>query len=143
MKNLILAAAALLASMALLTGCSSTVGVEATGKTGWDADGVRTLEKNVVFASSGLKGDLEIVDLRSAMANDMMRVQATLRSRDRDTLTFEYRFEWYDANGIELGMGTSAWKPLLLYGKETKNIQASAPDPRAREFKLKLRAPEK
>jgi uncharacterized protein YcfL len=144
MKNFVvggIAAAALIASLAL-AGCSTTAGVEATGRTSWDEQGARILEKNVVFSSSGLKGDIQIVDVKSAMAGDIMRAQATLRSKDRDTLPFQYRFEWYDAGGVEINSGAGSWKPLILNGRETKTIQAVAPDPRAKEFKLKIREPD-
>jgi uncharacterized protein YcfL len=125
-----------------LTGCSTTAGVEASGKTGWDDQGARILEKKVVFNNSGLKGDIEIVDVKSAMAGDIMRAQATLRSRDKDTLPFQYRFDWYDANGFEINSGGGAWKPLILNGREAKTIQGVAPDPRAKEFLLKIREPD-
>ena len=134
-------AAALIASLGLV-GCSTTAGVEATGKTSWDEQGARSLEKNVVFNNSGLKGDIQIVDVKSAMAGDIMRAQATLRSKDRDTLPFQYRFDWYDASGLEINSGAGSWKPLILYGRESKTIQAVAPDPRAKEFKLKIRDPD-
>lgn len=143
-RNLIISgiiAAALIASLGL-AGCSTTAGVEATGKTSWDEQGARTLEKNVVFNSSGLKGDIQIVEVKSAMAGDVMRAQATLRSKDRDTLPFQYRFDWYDAGGLEINSGAGSWKPLILYGRESKTVQAVAPDPRAKEFKLKIREPD-
>jgi len=136
-----IAAAALIAALGLV-GCSTTAGVETTGKTSWDEQGARSLEKNVVFNNSGLKGDIQIVDVRSAMAGDIMRAQATLRSKDRDTLPFQYRFDWYDASGLEINSGAGSWKPLVLYGRESKTIQAVAPDPRAKEFKLKIRDPD-
>lgn len=136
-----MAAAAVIASLGL-AGCSTTAGVETTGKMSWDEQGARTLEKNVVFNNSGLKGDILIVDVKSAMAGDIMRAQATLRSKDKDTLPFQYRFEWYDSNGMEINSGSGSWKPLLLNGRESKTIQAVAPDPRAREFKLKIREPD-
>lgn len=125
-----------------LAGCSTTAGVETTGKMSWDEQGARTLEKNVVFNNSGLKGDIQIVDVKSSMAGDIMRAQATLRSKDRDTLPFQYRFEWFDASGMEINSGSGSWKPLLLNGRESKTIQAVAPDPRAKEFKLKIREPD-
>ena len=136
-----IAAAAVIASLGL-AGCSTTAGVEATGKAAWDEQGARTLEKNVVFNNSGLKGDIQIVDVKSAMAGDMMRAQATLRSKDKDTLPFQYRFEWYDNSGMEINSGSGSWKPLILNGRESKTIQAVAPDPRAKEFKLKIREPD-
>lgn len=125
-----------------LAGCSTTAGVEATGKAAWDDQGARILEKNVVFNSSGLKSDIQIVDVKSAIAGDIMRAQASLRSKDKDTLRFQYRFEWYDANGIEINSGSGSWKPLILNGRESKTVQGVAPDPRAKEFKLKLREPD-
>jgi uncharacterized protein YcfL len=143
-KNFVIggiAAAALIASLGL-AGCSTTAGVETTGKMTWDEQGARSLEKNVVFNNSGLKGDIQIVDVKSAMAGDIMRAQATLRSKDRDTLPFQYRFDWYDASGLEINSGAGSWKPLILYGRESKTIQAVAPDPRAKEFKLKIRDPD-
>lgn len=143
-KNIVagkIAAAVLIAALGL-AGCSTTAGVETTGKMAWDEQGARTLEKNVLFSNSGLKGDIQIVDVKSAMAGDIMRAQATLRSKDRDTLPFQYRFDWYDAGGIEINSGAGSWKPLILYGRESKTIQAVAPDPRAKEFKLKIREPD-
>lgn len=125
-----------------LAGCSTTAGVESTGKMSWDEQGAPTLDKNVVFNNSSLKGDIQIVDLKSAKAGDIMRAQATLRSKDRDTLPFQYRFDWYDASGFEINSGSGAWKPLILYGRESKTVQAVAPDPRAKEFKLKIREPD-
>lgn len=130
------------AALSGLAGCSTTAGVETTGKMSWDEQGARTLEKNVVFNNSGLKGDIQIVDVKSSMAGDIMRAQATLRSKDRDTLPFQYRFEWLDASGMEINAGSGSWKPLLLNGRESKTIQAVAPDPRAKEFKLKIREPD-
>lgn len=135
-------AAAIMITSLGLAGCSTTAGVEATGKTAWDEQGARTLEKNVVFNSSGLKGDIQIVDVKSSMAGDIMRAQATLLSKDRNTLPFQYRFEWYDAGGMEINSGSGSWKPLILNGRESKTIQSVAPDPRAKEFKLKIREPD-
>lgn len=137
-----MAVMALLAALGL-AGCSTTAGVETTGKASWNDDGSRGLEKKVIFNNSGLAGDIEIVDVKSALAGDIMRAQATLRSKDRDTLPFQYRFEWFDSNGFEINSGAGAWKPLLLNGRESKTIQAVAPDPRAKEFKLKIREPDK
>ncbi len=140
-KNVVVAgigAVSLLVSLSLV-GCSTTAGVETTGKMSWDDQGARTLEKKVVFNNSSLSGDIQIVDVKSAMAGDIMRAQATLRSKDKDTLPFQYRFDWFDANGIEINSGGGAWKPLLLTGRESKTVQSVAPDPRAKEFLLKIR----
>lgn len=137
-----LLAAALFLTAVSLSGCSTTAGVEADGKTVWNDEGARELSKKVVFESGSLAGDLKVVDMQSVQAGNMMRAQATLKSKDRDTLSFQYRFDWYDANGMEVNSGGGAWKPLIITGRETKTVQGVAPDPRAKEFKLKIRAAE-
>lgn len=128
----------LLVSLAL-AGCSTTAGVETTGKSSWDEQGTRTFEKNIVFNNSSLKRAIQIVDVKTVMAADILRVQATLRSNERETLSLQYRFDWFDASGIEINSGGGSWKPLILYGMENKSIQSVAPDPRAKEFILKIR----
>lgn len=125
-----------------LAGCSTTAGVEATGKTAWDEQGARTLEKNVLFNDSALEWNIQITDIKSVMVGDVMRVQASLRSRSKFTLPLQYRFDWYDAAGLEINPGAGSWKPLILYGLESKTIQSVAPDHRAKEFKLKIREPD-
>lgn len=131
--------AMLLAAVAGLSGCSTTSGVEATGKTQWDEEGARVLGKKIVFNSSSLAGDVKIVDMQSALAGDLMRAQVSLQSKDGDTLKLQYRFDWFDTAGMEINSGAGAWKPLLLYGDESKTVQGVAPDPRAKEFRLKIR----
>ena len=133
-----MAATMLLATIGL-AGCSTTAGVEATGKSSWNEEGARGLDKKIVFNNSSLARDIEIVDIKSVMAGGIMRAQAELRSKDKDTLPFQYRFDWYDAGGFEINSGAGSWKPLILNGREAKTIQAVAPDPRAKEFKLKIR----
>lgn len=132
-------AAAVLAAMlavAGLTGCRATSGIEASGKV--DEAG---LEKKIVINNRGLSKEIEITDIKSTFVGNIMKVQVSLHSKDRDTVPVQYRFDWFDAQGFDLN-ANQAWKPFLLYGKEVKVIQGVAPDQRAKEFKLKLRDPD-
>jgi uncharacterized protein YcfL len=128
---------------ALFTGgCSSTAGVEATGKKTWNQEGAPELSKRIVINNRSLASDIEIIDMKSTLAGDLMKVQVAMRSRDRDIVQIQYKFDWFDAEGMEIGANQGAWKPFLIYGRETRTIQGVAPDPRAREFKLKVREPD-
>lgn len=80
--------------------------------------------------------------MKSTLAGDLMKVQVAIRSKDRDTVQIQYKFDWFDAAGMEIGANQGAWKPFLIYGREARTIQGVAPDPRAREFKLKVREPD-
>lgn len=132
-------AAAVFAAMLVvagLTGCRATSGIEASGKV--DEAG---FEKKIVINNRGLSKEIEITDIKSTFVGDIMKVQVSLHSKDRDTVPVQYRFDWFDAQGFDLN-ANQAWKPFLIYGKEVKVIQGVAPDQRAKEFKLKLRDPD-
>jgi len=131
-----------MAATLYLSGCSTTAGTEATGKTTWNQEGAPELSKNVIFNNNRLAGNIEIVDMKSFMAGNMMMAQVSIHSRNRDTVPIQYKFAWFDVQGMEIGANSGAWKPYLVYGRETRTIQGVAPDPRAREFKLKIREPD-
>jgi uncharacterized protein YcfL len=124
----------------LITGCASTSGIEASGKV-VAADSGHSLDKSIVINNRALASDLEITDIRSAFIGDLLKVQISIRSANRDTFPIQYKFEWLDAQGFEINTN-QAWKPFIVYGKETKTIQGVAPDQRAQEFKIKIRDPD-
>lgn len=132
-------AALLMMGIVALSGCSGTSGAEGRAKTGWNDDGAPILNTKVVFNSSSLSRDVAVTEMTSSKAGDMMMAQVTMRSKDGDTIQLQYKFEWYDLNGLALNASSATWKPIILYGKESKTIQGLAPDPRGREFKLLLR----
>ena len=128
----------LLFGLLILSGCAATSGIEATGKTTWNEEGARELSKRVVINNGSLASDIEVADITSSQVGDLMRAQVMLRSRDSGTLQFQYKFDWYDIQGLDV-VDNAPWQPVILYGKETKTIHGLGPNPRAREFKLKLK----
>jgi uncharacterized protein YcfL len=136
-----LLAALLTCSMtAMLSGCATTSGYEASGKV-VASEGQTSLDKSIVVNNRGLASDIELVDMKSAFVGNLLKVQVSLKSKNRDSVPIQYRFDWLDAQGFEIN-ANQAWKPFMLYGKETKSIQGVAPDQRAKEFKLKIRDPD-
>ncbi|MBK5276850.1 MAG: YcfL family protein [Desulfuromonadales bacterium] len=124
----------------LITGCAITSGTEASGKV-VENNRKAELNKSIVINNRGLASDIEITDMRSTFVGKMLKVQVSLRSNNRDTTPIQYKFNWLDVQGFEIN-ANQAWKPFMVYGKETKTIQGVAPDPRAKEFKLKIRDPD-
>ena len=120
-------------------GCSTTAVIEANGKKTWNQEGAPELSTHIFVNNSSLAKGIEVTNLKSAMAGNLMKAQVSLRSKDRELLPVLYKFEWLDAQGMEIEANSSAWKPLVIYASEAKSIQGVAPDPRAREFKLKIR----
>lgn len=132
-------AALLIAGIALLSGCTATSGAEGRAKVGWTDEGAPVLNTKVVYNSSSLSRKVAIDEMTSSKAGDMLLAQVTMRSKSGDTVNLQYKFEWFDLNGLALNAASATWKPLLIYGKESKTIQGLAPDPRGRDFKLLLR----
>lgn len=123
-----------------LAGCATTSGIEASGKVVPTASG-HELDKSIVINNRSLSNDLEITNIRSVFVGNMLKAQISIRSTNRETFPIQYKFEWFDAQGFEIN-ANQAWKPFLVFGKETKTIQGVAPDQRAKEFKIKIRDPE-
>lgn len=129
----------LIVGMVALSGCSATSGAEGRAKVGWTDDGAPLLNTKVVYNSSNLSRKVAIEEMTSSKAGDMLLAQVTMRSKAGDTLNLQYKFEWFDLNGLALSAASATWKPLIVYGKESKTIQGLAPDPRGRDYKLLLR----
>jgi uncharacterized protein YcfL len=53
----------------------------------------------------------------------------------------EYRWEWTDADGFQLGDTVSSWQPAMLAGKTRMLLNGAAPGPGAVNFRLYMRAP--
>jgi uncharacterized protein YcfL len=129
----------MIVGMAVLSGCAATSGAEGRAKVGWTDDGAPLLNTKVVYNSTSLSRKIAIDEMTSSKAGDMLLAQVTLHSKAGETLSFQYKFEWFDLNGLALNAASATWKPLIIYGKESKTIQGLAPDPRGRDYKLLLR----
>lgn len=67
------------------------------------------------------------------------RVQATVQNSGRDRERIQYRFIWYDENGLEIGQGTSGWVSETVEAKESRTLEGVARDPDVARFKLFIR----
>jgi uncharacterized protein YcfL len=132
-------AALLIVVMVALSGCSATSGAEGRAKVGWTDEGAPLLNTKVVYNSTSLSRKVAIDEMTSSKVGDMLLAQVTMHSKAGETLNFQYKFEWFDNGGLALDASSATWKPLVIYGKESKTIQDLAPNPRGREYKLLLR----
>lgn len=92
-----------------------------------------------IHTDYGIDNIAKVVSARKDRVNGLLRVQVEIVNRSRDPQTLTYKWEWYDANGIEIiSIATNEWLPLVLGGKEDKPISAIAPDPRIVDARLKI-----
>lgn len=94
-------------------------------------------QQQIIESNSGfLSASLEIVDTKIGSAGDLMRVQATIRNSSRSALNFRYKFKWLDKDGFEIALDGRPWTPLAITPYESKSVQALAPNPTAKSFKI-------
>ncbi len=140
-STLVVAAALLvLPVLVLFPGCRSTTsGIEGSSTVMMDADGGYQYSEYVVVNNPKVARGLQIVELSQEFVGDILRAQITLASKYSSTQQYQYRFAWFDENGVELDAGSRAWIPFIMYGNETKTLQGVAPNPSARQFKINIR----
>ena len=125
--------------LGILTGCA-TSGIEGNASAVKMTDGGTQLSKYVIVNNPKLARSIQIVNLQQSYVGDLLKAQVSLVSKNSKTLNFQYKFAWFDGQGVEINLEGSPWTPLVFYGFETKSLQAVAPNPSAREFKIKIRS---
>jgi uncharacterized protein YcfL len=95
-----------------------------------------------VLTDASLSRHLGIVGVNEEVtAGGLMRVQVELQNRTRSFRRFNYRFEWFNENGIQVNSPQSSYLPRQVEGGESIFISGVAPAPNAKDFRLKLIEP--
>jgi uncharacterized protein YcfL len=82
--------------------------------------------------------DVQVVQVNeSVVSGDLTKVQVILRSTSNRAKSINYRFDWYDLDGIVVTTN-NPWKSLTLQGQQQVAVTATAPNPRAKDFRLNL-----
>ncbi|MEA9980091.1 YcfL family protein, partial [Pseudomonas sp. RTS4] len=85
-----------------------------------------------------VRGTLEgvqVTDLRSQKRNEVLVVQAEMFNTTVKDVRIYYRFRWTDPAGMQVGDG-EVWKPLMILGKQSQLVKATAYGPQAVDFKI-------
>ncbi|WP_235869557.1 DUF1425 domain-containing protein [Veronia nyctiphanis] len=85
-------------SAALLMGCATTDGRGIS---------IDSSNQNVVLANSSLGQDLEFGNARTNMVNDRLNAQVKVTNKTGSDQAIQYKFDWYDAQGLEVDSGKS------------------------------------
>lgn len=122
-----------LASMVFIASLISACAVNETATVEVGQDGT----KQIIESNSGLlAASLEIVDTKVGYSGDLLRVQASIKNDSRSALSFRYKFKWLDKDGFEVAVDGRPWTPLTITPYESKSVQALAPNPTVKAFKI-------
>ena len=139
-KTLLSGVAILIALPLMITfsGCSSTSGISGSSAIMEDGTGIQHSEYVIVNNPKVARG-LQIVDIATQFVGNMLQADVTLVSKYSDTESYQYKYAWFDIDGIEIDSEANAWTPFIMYGNETKTFRGAAPNPSAKQFKINIR----
>ncbi len=128
-----------LAALVLLPACE-TVNTAERAEPGYERvyiDDARVTTDNSLRNAAGL-----IRLNETTLDTGFLKVQAEVYNNTSERKEANYRFEWFDANGMLIDTALSNWRTISLAGKESQFINAIAPTQAATDFRLKLIEPE-
>ncbi len=92
----------------------------------------------IVTSSSDLMQSLGFDQPIVLRRDDLLTVSVPTRNLGNERYVLDYRFVWYDNDGMELrpAMG---WREVVIEARDQKRIAANAIDSRAVEWKMQVR----
>ncbi|PKF51054.1 YcfL family protein [Enterovibrio nigricans] len=123
-------AVVLLSAVLFVAGCATN------SSTGISID---SRNQNVVLGNSMLGKALEFGNAQTSIVNDRLLAQVKVTNKSSDVQNLQYRFNWYDAQGLEVDNGNSPWKPFIVYGGDSVTLQGVALNSNATNFRVSLR----
>ena len=135
MKTRILLPLGVAAGLIVLSGCTTVNTVENADKSG---------QRNMIadtraVTDASLNRKVNIVGVNTSMTpGGLLKVQVELQNRTRSLQRFNYHFEWFDQNGMQINNVSTALIPDQIEGKESKFICGVAPTPACRDFRVKM-----
>lgn len=97
----------------------------------------------IEVVNPGLQGEVEIVSGRALYEGEVMLGWVTVRSHVDEKRKLEYRWTFYDADGVamSIGQGGNPWQPVWVNPLEEIQIEGRAPQPGATRAEFFVRYP--
>jgi uncharacterized protein YcfL len=124
----------------LLTGCRSTSvnTVEPASQVGQ----TQMISDQRVLTDQTLNNIVRIMGVNTATGPEgFLKVQVQVENRTRKARSFTYQVQWFDENGMIIDLPTSVARPRTIEAREVAAITATAPTPRAKDFRIKFLEP--
>ena len=145
MKNKSITLLGLLGLCLLLGACTTPKSVEVgnLGKSGLKAKGSfnidGTFSRSALTDKGQKKQNFQIMTVTGKEVDGFKKIQVTVMNKLDKDLNLQYRFSWYDAQGMEIESDSTSWQPLHLFGRVTRPINSVARSRQAVSFELYIR----
>jgi uncharacterized protein YcfL len=130
-----LAVALLFAGSLALTGCQTTVNTVSREP---PAQRQMVTDKRVL-TDANLSRKVYVIGVAEAPTpGGVLQIQVEVWNKTRSEQRFNYWFEWFDSNGMQVNPTSTAMIPCTLLGGETRLLQSVAPTPLCKDFRVKF-----
>lgn len=127
--------------MAQLTGCRTEhMPMVNTVSNAVQAANIHRIIDMRVITDTALSSILYLVEVRESNTNDgYKRFQVFMKNYCNAPYTFSYRFNWYDANGVEIeAADDEMWKQVHVVPGDDVTLTSVAPEKSCKDFKLRI-----
>lgn len=119
----------------VFAGCSSVNTTQPTER----VNPPRIISDERIVTDPSLQRRVQVVEVHEAdTEGGHLRVQVSVLNTTRRYRTFNYRFEWFDGDGIFLETPASGYRTRQIEGGESLMLVGVAPTAAAKDFRLKL-----
>ncbi|MGF1685766.1 YcfL family protein [Photobacterium japonica] len=100
---------------------------------------IESSNQSVVIGNSHLAQRLSIEEAAVTKVNGLLKAAVPVKSNIDSDLALQYRFYWYDAQGLEVSGSDSPWRHVIIHGQDTMTLQAMARTPEATQYRIYIR----
>jgi uncharacterized protein YcfL len=97
------------------------------------------VDQRIIIGSSSLDRKLRFGQVLSRQEGLLLHVQVSIENATSKQVRFEYRWEWSDATGFQLGDTLSSWQPGVVSPDARLLLSGVGPGPSAVNFRLYVR----
>ena len=102
--------------------------------------GVMVEKGRIYIEDPAFASNIEVVrDIREKTPEGFLHAQVTVKNTNRTDYECQYRFEWIRGNGMKHTHAETPWRPILLHGRETTEMEAVSPLQGTEDFRLAIR----
>lgn len=106
-----------------------------------DTSGIAVEKGKMIVYNQRLAAHMSLTHhLKRDTKTGFVHVQAVLQNADYGDIQFQYRFEWYDADGMLIEETSPMWHTARVHGKDRKVLEGVSESRQAADFRLVIRA---
>lgn len=95
--------------------------------------------QTVIFGDNVLAGRLKIEDISTTQVDGRSRGIVKLVSKYSGDQHVQYRFYWYDDQGLEVNTKLGPWRQTIIRGTEEIAISEVSINPKGTQFRVQIR----